>query len=136
MLVLSRKPMQSIMIGPGIKITIVKVERNQVRIGIEAPRDLHDSPGGVDRDRCRGKPGKRSRASQVIDLLGLKRTRDQDQRRATKALPDAARRSRFSARLACGIANDHRSHCIESGRGRRVLSPFLQVYPPLQGGRG
>jgi carbon storage regulator len=40
MLVLSRKPLQSIMIGPDIKITIVKVERNQVRIGIEAPREL------------------------------------------------------------------------------------------------
>ena len=40
MLVLSRKPLQSIMIGPDIKITIVKVERNQVRIGIEAPRDV------------------------------------------------------------------------------------------------
>ncbi len=40
MLVLSRKPLQSIMIGPDIKITIVKLERNQVRIGIEAPRDV------------------------------------------------------------------------------------------------
>ncbi len=40
MLVLSRKPLQSIMIGPDIKITIVKVERNQIRIGIEAPRDV------------------------------------------------------------------------------------------------
>jgi len=40
MLVLSRKPLQSIMIGPDIKITIVTVERNQVRIGIEAPRDV------------------------------------------------------------------------------------------------
>jgi carbon storage regulator len=40
MLVLSRKPSQSIMIGSDIKITIVKVERNQVRIGIEAPRDV------------------------------------------------------------------------------------------------
>jgi carbon storage regulator len=40
MLVLSRKPLQSIMIGPDIKITVVKVERNQVRIGIEAPREL------------------------------------------------------------------------------------------------
>ncbi len=40
MLVLSRKPLQSIMIGPDIKITIVKVERNQVRIGIEAPRNV------------------------------------------------------------------------------------------------
>jgi len=28
------------MIGPDIKITIVTVERNQVRIGIEAPRDV------------------------------------------------------------------------------------------------
>jgi carbon storage regulator len=40
MLVLSRKVSQSIRIGPDITITIVKVERNQVRIGIEAPRDL------------------------------------------------------------------------------------------------
>ena len=40
MLVLSRKPLQSIMIGPDIKITVVKVERNQVRIGIDAPREL------------------------------------------------------------------------------------------------
>jgi len=40
MLVLSRKPLQSITIGSDIKITIVKVERNQVRIGIEAPRSV------------------------------------------------------------------------------------------------
>lgn len=40
MLVLSRKPLQSVMIGQDIRITIVKVERNQVRIGIEAPRDV------------------------------------------------------------------------------------------------
>ncbi len=40
MLVLSRKPLQSVIIGSDIRITIVKVERNQVRIGIEAPRDV------------------------------------------------------------------------------------------------
>ncbi len=40
MLVLSRKPLQSITIGSDIKVTIVKVERNQVRIGIEAPRNV------------------------------------------------------------------------------------------------
>jgi carbon storage regulator CsrA len=28
------------MIGPDIKITVVKVDRNQVRIGIEAPADV------------------------------------------------------------------------------------------------
>lgn len=37
MLVLSRKPFESLMIGDGITITVLKVERNQVRIGIVAP---------------------------------------------------------------------------------------------------
>jgi carbon storage regulator len=37
MLVLSRKPLESILIGSDVKITILKVERSHVRIGIEAP---------------------------------------------------------------------------------------------------
>ena len=37
MLVLSRKPMQQIVIGSEILITVVKIERNQVRLGIAAP---------------------------------------------------------------------------------------------------
>lgn len=40
MLVLSRKLSQQIMIGSDVKITIVKIERNQVRIGIEAPDEV------------------------------------------------------------------------------------------------
>ncbi|WP_165246490.1 carbon storage regulator CsrA [Paludisphaera soli] len=40
MLVLSRKAMQSVMIGSDIRITVVRVEGNQVRIGIEAPQDV------------------------------------------------------------------------------------------------
>lgn len=39
MLVLSRKKDESIIIDGGIKITIVEVRGDRVRIGIEAPRD-------------------------------------------------------------------------------------------------
>jgi carbon storage regulator len=40
MLVLSRKQSQQIVIGPDIRITIVKLERNQARLGIEAPQGV------------------------------------------------------------------------------------------------
>lgn len=40
MLVLSRKALQSVMIGSDIRITVIRVEGNQVRIGIEAPKDV------------------------------------------------------------------------------------------------
>jgi carbon storage regulator len=37
MLVLSRKASQQVMIGSEIRITIVRIDRNQVRLGIQAP---------------------------------------------------------------------------------------------------
>lgn len=40
MLVLSRKLSQQILIGSDISLTIVKIDRNQVRIGIEAPESV------------------------------------------------------------------------------------------------
>ena len=40
MLALSRKPGQSIQIGPDITVYIVAVHGSNVRIGIEAPRDI------------------------------------------------------------------------------------------------
>ena len=40
MLVLSRKQFEGIQIGPDIRIKVVKVDRNQVRLGIEAPPDV------------------------------------------------------------------------------------------------
>ena len=40
MLVLSRKLGQSFHIGPDVRITIVKIDRNSVRIGIHAPEEV------------------------------------------------------------------------------------------------
>jgi carbon storage regulator len=37
MLVLSRKPSQQIVVGSEIRITVVRIERNCVRLGIQAP---------------------------------------------------------------------------------------------------
>jgi carbon storage regulator len=38
MLVLTRKPNQAIVIGDDIRVVVVSVDRDQVRLGIEAPR--------------------------------------------------------------------------------------------------
>ncbi len=40
MLVLSRKLGEQIIIGENILITVVKIDRNQIRIGIEAPQNI------------------------------------------------------------------------------------------------
>jgi carbon storage regulator len=41
MLVLSRKPGEKIVIGNGITITVVETLGNRVRLGIEAPPQIH-----------------------------------------------------------------------------------------------
>ena len=40
MLVLSRKQHQSLVIGESIKITVLELKGNQVRIGIDAPESI------------------------------------------------------------------------------------------------
>ncbi len=40
MLVLTRKPGQSIMIGDGIEVQVLSVAGEKVRLGITAPRDV------------------------------------------------------------------------------------------------
>jgi carbon storage regulator len=40
MLVLSRKLGQRLKVGHDVRVTIVKIDRNSVRIGIEAPDDV------------------------------------------------------------------------------------------------
>lgn len=40
MLVLSRKLGQRFQIGPEVRVTIVKIDKNTVRVGIEAPGNM------------------------------------------------------------------------------------------------
>ncbi len=40
MLILMRRPGESIHIGPNIVVTLVSLERNRARIGVQAPRDI------------------------------------------------------------------------------------------------
>lgn len=41
MLVLTRKSGEGILIGEGIKVVVVEVKGNQVRLGIEAPAEMN-----------------------------------------------------------------------------------------------
>jgi carbon storage regulator len=41
MLVLSRKPNQSIRIGNNINITVVRIKGNTIQLGIDAPKEVH-----------------------------------------------------------------------------------------------
>ena len=41
MLVLSRKPGERIMIGDAVTITVVRIGPNNVRLGIDAPREMN-----------------------------------------------------------------------------------------------
>lgn len=40
MLVLTRRPGESIVIGQNIVVTVIEIKGGQVRIGIDAPRDI------------------------------------------------------------------------------------------------
>ncbi len=50
MLVLTRKMDEQILIGNDIKITLVRVRGNSVRIGIEAPNEVRILRGELERD--------------------------------------------------------------------------------------
>jgi carbon storage regulator len=60
MLILTRKPDQTLVIGNNIRVNIMSVNGNQVRIGIEAPKDV-----SVDREEIylRKQNGDRTKVS-------------------------------------------------------------------------
>jgi carbon storage regulator len=60
MLVLSRKLNEKIVIDGGIVVTVVKIDRNQIRLGIEAPSQIR-----VLREEI-ADPTRRTAASQAV----------------------------------------------------------------------
>ena len=75
MLVLTRRPNQSIMIGGDIVITVLEVRGDQVRLGIKAPRDVD-----VHRDEVWAELQQANRAAALPDrkaVEGLEQLRRQ-----------------------------------------------------------
>jgi len=74
-LVLTRRPNQSIVIGGGIVVTVLEVRGDQVRLGIKAPRDVD-----VHRDEVWAELQQANRAAALPDrsaVEGLERLRRQ-----------------------------------------------------------
>jgi carbon storage regulator len=63
MLVLSRKLNEKIVIDGGIIVTVVKIDRNQVRLGIEAPADVR-----VFREEIAGTARRVARAEKPVEV--------------------------------------------------------------------
>ena len=75
MLVLTRRPNQSIVIGGNIVVTVLEVRGDQVRLGIKAPRDVD-----VHRDEVWAELQQANRAAALPDraaVEGLERLRRQ-----------------------------------------------------------
>ena len=70
MLVLTRRGNQSIMIGPDIVVTVLEVSRDQVRIGIQAPRHVDVHREEVFAELQRANRAAASPDSRALDQLG------------------------------------------------------------------
>jgi carbon storage regulator len=64
MLVLTRKPGQSIMIGDGVEVQVLSVAGEKVRLGISAPRDISIFRNEV-YDRIEGEPAESEDGEEV-----------------------------------------------------------------------
>jgi carbon storage regulator len=76
MLVLTRKPGQSIMIGDGVEIQVLSVAGEKVRLGITAPRDVAIFRNEVyERIEGERERGEREESSDDRDLSGVRERR-------------------------------------------------------------
>jgi carbon storage regulator len=82
MLVLTRRAGESIVIGNGIKLTIVNIGPGRVKIGIDAPRSVR-----IDREEIHDRI-LNEKASDVLEAVSLCNTEHADQATMVSAGPD------------------------------------------------
>ena len=74
MLVLTRKSNQSIMIGDEIEVSVLSVLGDKVRVGIQAPRDIHvyrkEVYLEIQRDEGAAAPSARDEVDEALKRLG------------------------------------------------------------------
>ena len=66
MLVLTRRPGESIVVGQDIVITVIEIKGGQVRIGIDAPRDVD-----VYREEIYAEVSRQNRAAAEVNVRDL-----------------------------------------------------------------
>lgn len=67
MLVLTRKPGESIYIGEDIEIVVTQLNRGKIRLGINAPQDVRIRRGELENRRAKERKRELVRASSVSD---------------------------------------------------------------------
>ena len=82
MLVLTRKPGQSIMIGDGVEVQVLSVAGEKVRLGITAPRDVSifrnevydriEQEQGQDKDAAGADEGSNAAVADALERLSQK----------------------------------------------------------------
>ncbi|MFN3255973.1 MAG: carbon storage regulator CsrA [Ilumatobacter sp.] len=84
MLILTRKIGESIVIGDDVVVTVVECSRDQVRLGVEAPRSV-----SVHREEVYAQISRENEAARTIDTTGIV---DSGRRNLPSALPMRPRR--------------------------------------------
>ena len=86
MLVLSRKSKQEIVIGDNVVITVLKIKGNTVRLGIDAPRDVHVVRGELPRPSEFG-PSTEVYEPEIAEFTVVFSNANDDQNPETEVIP-------------------------------------------------
>lgn len=86
MLILTRKKNETIHIGDGISITVIRVSGNKVRLGVSAPRDLRVMR--IELDASPSSPAEQTKTSLAEADAGIGEDADADADGTSEAVSD------------------------------------------------